>query len=76
LVATHFPTLFDTFSHNFGDIMRVFVVTSHVEVEPNNWSSEVVKVFFKKEDAEAFADELRSYAESNETVEIDTVEME
>jgi hypothetical protein len=56
--------------------MRVFVVSSHVEVEPNNWSSEVVKVFFKKEDAEAFADELRSYAESNETVEIDTVEME
>jgi hypothetical protein len=56
---------------------KVFVVTSHVEVEPNNWSSEVVKVFFKKEDAEAFADELRSYAEvvPNETIEIDTVEL-
>jgi hypothetical protein len=55
---------------------KVFVVSSHVEVEPNNWSSEVVKVFFKKEDAEAFADSLRSYAEDNETVEVDSFEME
>jgi hypothetical protein len=55
---------------------RVFVVTDHVEVEPNNWSSEVVKVFFKKEDAEAFADSLRSYAEDNETVEVDSFELE
>lgn len=55
---------------------KVFVVTDHIEVEPNNWSSEVVKVFFKKEDAEAFADSLRSYAEDNETVEVDAFELE
>ena len=54
----------------------VFVVTSHVEVEPNNWSTEVVKVFTTFDKAHDFAQELRSYAEDNETVEIDELELE
>ena len=53
----------------------VYVVTDHVEVEPNNWSSEVVKVFTSVEKAEEFAAILRKQAEPNETVEIDTVEI-
>jgi hypothetical protein len=55
---------------------RVFVVTDHVEIEPNNWSSEVVKVFFHRKDAEAFAEILRSHADDNETVEIECLELE
>ena len=53
----------------------VYVVTDHVEVEPNNWSSEVVKAFTSVEKAEEFAAILRKQAEPNETVEIDTVEI-
>ena len=34
---------------------QIFVVTSHLLVEKNNWSSEVVKAFTKREDAETFA---------------------
>ena len=56
---------------------QVYVVTSHVEVEPNNWSSEVVKVFTKGSDAEAFAEVLKAQAEPDdkETIEVDTIEL-
>jgi hypothetical protein len=54
----------------------VFVVTSHVEVEPNNWSSEVVRVFTDHGKALEFRKLLLNQAESNETIEIDTVEFE
>jgi hypothetical protein len=55
---------------------RVFVVVDHVEVEPNNWSSEVVKVFSTFDKAHDFAQKLKSYAEDNETVEIEEVDYE
>jgi len=55
---------------------NVFVVTSHIEVEPNNWSSEVVKVFTDHGKALEFRKILLNQAESNETIEIDTVEFE
>ena len=55
---------------------RVFVVTSHLEVEIGNWSSEVVKVFTDHGKALEFRKVLLNQAESNETIEIDTVEME
>lgn len=55
---------------------RVFVITSHVEVEKHNWSSEVVKVFAKREDAEAFAQALEKQAEANETIEIQELPLE
>ena len=54
----------------------VFVVTSHVEVEIGNWSSEVVKVFTDHGKALEFRKLLLNQAESNETIEIDTVEFE
>jgi hypothetical protein len=54
----------------------VFVVTSHVEVEIGNWSSEVVKVFTDHAKALEFRKVLLNQAESNETIEIDTVEFE
>ena len=55
---------------------KVFVVTDHVEVKPNNWSTEVLKVFSTFDKAHEFAQKLKSYAEDNETVEIEEVEME
>jgi hypothetical protein len=55
---------------------RIFVVTDHVEVEPNNWSTEVVKAFSTFDKAHEFAQKLKSYAEDNETVEIDELELE
>jgi hypothetical protein len=55
---------------------RVFVVVDHVEVEPNNWSTEVVKVFSTFDKAHEFAQKLKSYAEDNETVEIEEVDYE
>jgi hypothetical protein len=55
--------------------MQVFVVTDHIEVEPNNFSTEVVKVFSSHADALAFRSKLLESAEFNETVEIDTVEL-
>jgi hypothetical protein len=54
----------------------VFVVTSHVEVEIGNWSSEVVRVFTDHGKALEFRKLLLNQAESNETIEIDTVEFE
>jgi hypothetical protein len=55
---------------------RVFVVVDHVEVEPNNWSSEVVKAFSTFDKAHEFAQQLKSYAEDNETVEIEEIDYE
>ena len=55
---------------------RVFVVVDHVEVEPNNWSSEVVKAFTTFDKAHEFAQKLREYAEDNETVEIEELDLE
>jgi hypothetical protein len=55
---------------------RVFVVVDHVEVEPNNWSTEVVKVFSTFDKAHEFAQKLKSHAEDNETVEIEEVDYE
>lgn len=54
---------------------KVFVVTDSVEIEPDNWSTEVVKVFTSHSDAMAFRLKLMEYAEPNEMVEIETVEM-
>jgi hypothetical protein len=55
---------------------KVFVVVDHIEVEPNNWSSEVVKVFSTFDKAHEFAQQLKSYAEDNETVDIEEVDYE
>jgi hypothetical protein len=55
---------------------RVFVVVDHVEVEPNNWSTEVVKAFSTFDKAHEFAQQLKSYAEDNETVEIEEIDYE
>ena len=57
---------------------QIFVVTSHLLVEKNNWSSEVVKAFIKREDAETFAQKLSTQAErdgSAETIEVSTIEL-
>jgi hypothetical protein len=54
---------------------KVFVVSSHVEVEKNNWSSMVLKAFTKLEHAQSFAQELGECAESNETIEVETIDL-
>ena len=54
----------------------VYAVTSHVEVEKNNWSSEVVKAFTTFDKAHDFAGILKSQAEDNETIEIDELDLE
>jgi len=55
---------------------KVFVVLSHLEVEPNNWSTEAVKAFSTFDKAHEFAQKLREYAEDNETIEIEELEIE
>ena len=55
---------------------KVFVVVDHLEVEKNNWSTEVIKAFHSFDMAHNFAKALREYAEDNETVEIEEVELE
>ena len=55
---------------------RIFVVVDHLEVEPNNWSSEVVKAFTTFDKAHEFAQKLREYAEDNETVDIEELDLE
>jgi hypothetical protein len=55
---------------------RVFVVIDHIEVEPNNWSTEVVKAFSTFDKAHEFANALKSYAEDNETIDIEELEIE
>lgn len=54
----------------------VFVVLSHVEVEPDNFSTEVVKVFDSFEKAREFAKKLESQAENNETIDIEELALE
>lgn len=54
----------------------VFVVLSHVETEPFNWSTEVVKVFTTFEKAREFAQKLEAQAESNETIDIEELALE
>jgi hypothetical protein len=54
---------------------HVFVVTSHVEVEIENWSSMTLKVFTKESEAQAFAKVLKAQAEYNETIEVETIEL-
>ena len=54
----------------------VFVVLSHVETEPFNWSTEVVKVFTTFEKAREFAQKLESQAENNETIDIEELALE
>ena len=54
----------------------VFVVLSHVEVETNNWSTEVVKVFSTFAKAHDFAGILEAQAEDNETIDIEELELE
>jgi hypothetical protein len=56
--------------------MYVFVVLSHLEVEPNNWSTEVIKAFSTFDKAHEFAQKLKSYAEDNETIDIEELEIE
>jgi hypothetical protein len=55
---------------------RVFVVLSHLEVEPNNWSTEVIKAFSTFDKAHEFANVLKSYAEDNETIDIEELDLE
>lgn len=55
---------------------KAFVVLDHVEAEPYNWSTEVVKVFSTFEKAHEFAQKLREYAEDNETIEIEELDYE
>ena len=54
----------------------VFVVLSHLEVEPNNWSTEAIKVFNSFDTASNFAKALKDYAEDNETIEIEELDFE
>ena len=54
---------------------KIFVVSSHVEVEKNNWSTKVLKAFTKLEHAQSFAQELGEMAESNETIELETLDL-
>jgi hypothetical protein len=55
---------------------KVFVVVSHVEVEINNWSTEVIRAFNTIEQANGFANQLKKQAESNETIEIEELILE
>jgi hypothetical protein len=55
---------------------KVFVVLSHLEVEPNNFSTEVVKVFDAFYKAHEFAGVLKKQADSNETIDIEELDLE
>jgi hypothetical protein len=52
------------------------VVLSHVEVEKNNWSTEVVKVFDSFYKAHEFAGVLKKQADGNETIDIEEMDLE
>ncbi len=54
---------------------KIFAVLSHVEIDKFNWSTEVVRAFTKREDAEAFAKVLGTQAEANETIELETLDL-
>jgi hypothetical protein len=55
---------------------KVFVVLSHLEVEPNNFSTEVVKAFDAFYKAHEFAGVLKKQADGNETIEIEEMDLE
>jgi hypothetical protein len=57
----------------------VFVVLSHLEVEPNNFSSEVIKAFNSFVDATKFAKKLKKQikpGDLNEMIEIEELSVE
>jgi hypothetical protein len=57
----------------------VFVVLSHLEVEPNNWSTEVIKAFGDHDDAVKFAWKLEKQIKPGdlpETIEIEELSVE
>jgi hypothetical protein len=58
---------------------KVFVVLSHLEVEPNNFSTEVIKAFADIIDANKFAKKLKKQikpGDLNETIEIEELSVE
>jgi hypothetical protein len=58
---------------------RVFVVLSHLEVEPNNFSTEVIKVFGDFVNASKFAKKLKKQIKPSdlpETIEIEELDYE
>ena len=55
---------------------RVFVVLSHLEVQPNNFSTEVVKAFDSFYKANLFAGILKKQADGNETIDIEEMDLE
>lgn len=58
---------------------KVFVVVSHLEVEPNNFSTEVIKVFADFMDASKFAKKLKKQikpGDLNEMIEIEELSVE
>ena len=58
---------------------KVFVVMSHLEVEPNNFSSEVVKVFDNFPSASKFAKQLKKQIKPGhlpEQIEIEELSLE
>ena len=57
----------------------VFVVLSHLEVETNNWSTEVIKAFNDFVDASKFAKKLKKQikpGDLNEMIEIEELNLE
>ena len=58
---------------------RAFVVLSHLEVEPNNFSTEVIKVFSEFSNASKFAKKLKAQIKDGhlpETIEIEELDYE
>lgn len=58
---------------------KVFVVLSHLEVEPNNFSTEVIKAFKEFTDASKFAKKLKKQIKPGdlpETIEIEELSYE
>jgi hypothetical protein len=58
---------------------KVFVVVSHLEVEPNNFSTEVIKAFADFMDASKFAKKLKKQikpGDLNEMIEIEELSVE
>ncbi len=58
---------------------KVFVVLSHLEVEPNNFSTEVIKAFADIIDANKFAKKLKKQikpGDLNEMIEIEELSVE
>lgn len=56
---------------------RIFVVMSHLEVEPNNFSTEVIRAFGDFDTASIFAKQLKSQIKPGhlpETIEIEELD--